>query len=192
MKKIFTLAAAVLVALTMNAQTTEFLWQYDGSSIYGDGSNNGIFDVANDANGIVKFVTYEKKKTSADGTSAYAATVTDDDLKPAITKVCKLGNNGAHLRISPASGNFQAGDTLFICGYKEYIVSTSEDPTSTAKITTADGGAVIIAEVLATGDAKGSCAVGYVVLPEGFAETNEIYISRANGNSAGVAAIKGE
>ena len=190
MKKIFTLAAAVLVALTMNAQTTEFLWQYDGSSIYGDGSNNGIFDVANDANGIVKFVTYEKKKTSADGTSAYAATVTDNDLKPAITKVCKLGNNGAHLRISPASGNFQAGDTLFICGYKEYIVSTSEDPTSTAKITTAESGAVIIAAALATGDAKGSCAVGYVVLPEGFAETNEIYISRANGNSAGVAAIK--
>ena len=189
MKKIFTLAAAVLVALTMNAQTTEFLWQYDGSSVYGDGSNNGIFDVANDANGIVKFVTYEKKKTSADGTSAYAATVTDNDLKPAITKVCKLGNNGAHLRISPASGNFQAGDTLFICGYKDYIVSTSEDPTSTAKITTAEGGAVIIAAALATGDAKGSCAVGYVVLPENF-ENNEIYISRANGASAGVAAIK--
>ena len=189
MKKIFTLAAAVLVALTMNAQTTEFLWQYDGSSVYGVGSNNGIFDVANDANGIVKFVTYEKKKTSADGTSAYAATVTDNDLKPAITKVCKLGNNGAHLRISPASGNFQAGDTLFICGYKDYIVSTSEDPTSTAKITTAEGGAVIIAAALATGDAKGSCAVGYVVLPENF-ENNEIYISRANGASAGVAAIK--
>ncbi len=189
MKKIFTLAAAVLVAMTMNAQTTEFLWQYDGSSVYGDGSNNGIFDVANDANGIVKFVTYEKKKTSADGTSAYAATVTDDDLKPAITKVCKLGNNGAHLRISPASGNFQAGDTLFICGYKDYIVSTSEDPTSTAKITTAESGAVIIAAALATGDAKGSCAVGYVVLPENF-ENNEIYISRANGSSAGVAAIK--
>jgi len=191
MKKIFTLAAAVLVALTMNAQTTEFLWQYDGSSVYGDKSNNGVFDVTPAAStGSIAFVTYEKKQTSADGTSAYAESVTDADLKPAITKVCKLGNNGAHLRISPASGNFQAGDTLFICGYKEYIVSTSEDPTSTAKITTAEGGAVIIAEALATGDAKGSCAVGYVVLPEGFAETNEIYISRANGNSAGVAAIK--
>ena len=190
MKKIFTFAVAVLAALTMNAQSTVFLWQYDGSSVYGDGNNNGLFDVADNANGIVKFVTYEKKKTSADGTSAYAATVTDNDLKPFITKVCKLGNNGAHLRISPASGNFQAGDTLFICGYKDYIVSTSEDPTSTAKITTADGGAVIIAAALATGDAKGSCAVGYVVLPEGFAATNEIYISRANGTSAGVAAIK--
>ena len=190
MKKIFTFAAAVLTALTMNAQTTVFLWQYDGSSVYGDGSTNGIFDVADNANGIVKFVTYEKKKTSADGTSAYAESVTDDDLKPSITKVCKLGNNGAHLRISPATGNFQAGDIIYICGYKDYIVSTSSDPTSTAKITSADGGAVIIAASLATGEAKGSCAVGSVTLPESFVETNEIYISRANGNSAGVAAIK--
>jgi len=174
----------------MNAQTTVFLWQYDGSSVYGDGSTNGIFDVADGANGIVKFVTYEKKKTSADGTSAYAGSVTDDDLKPNITKVCKLGNNGAHLRISPATGNFQAGDIIYICGYKDYIVSTSSDPTSTAKITSADGGAVIIAASLATGEAKGSCAVGSVTLPESFVETNEIYISRANGASAGVAAIK--
>lgn len=191
MKKIFTLAAAVLTALTMNAQSTVFLWQYDGSSVYGDGSTNGIFDVAEDAtNGTVKFVTYEKKKTSADGTSAYDPSVTDNDLKPAITKVCKLGNNGAHLRISPASGNFQAGDSLFICGYKDYIVSTSSDPTSTAKITSADEGAVIIAAALATGSGKGACKVGYVVLPEDFVETNEIYISRANGSSAGIAAIK--
>ena len=190
MKKLFTFAVAALTALAMNAQTTVFLWQYDGSSVYGDGSTNGIFDVADDANGIVKFVTYEKKKTSADGTSAYAESVTDDDLKPNITKVCKLGNNGAHLRISPATGNFQAGDIIYICGYKDYIVSTSSDPTGTAKITSADGGAVIIAASLATGDAKGSCAVGSVTLPESFVETNEIYISRANGNSAGVAAIK--
>ena len=190
MKKLFTFAAAALTALTMNAQTTVFLWQYDGSSVYGDGASNGVFDVADNANGIVKFVTYEKKKTSADGTSAYAESVTDDDLKPSITKVCKLGNNGAHLRISPATGNFQAGDIIYICGYKDYIVSTSSDPTSTAKITTEAGGAVIIASSLATGEAKGSCAVGSVTLPESFVETNEIYISRANGNSAGVAAIK--
>ena len=191
MKKIFTFAAALLASVAMMADdTTIFLWQYDGSSVYGDGSTNGIFDVANDANGIVKFVTYEKKKTSADGTSAYAESVKDDDLKPSITKVCKLGNNGAHLRISPAAGNFQAGDVIYICGYKDFIVSTSSDPTSTANITTADGGAVIIAASLATGEAKGSCAVGSVVLPESFVETNEIYISRANGASAGVAAIK--
>lgn len=191
MKKIFTFCAAALMSMAMMAQTTAFLWQYDGSSVYGDGSNNGVFEVAPAAStGSIAFVTYEKKKTSADGTSAYAESVTDADLKPAITKVCKLGNNGAHMRISPASGNFMAGDSIFICGYKDFIVSTSTDPTSTSKITSADAGATIIAAALATGSGKGACEVGYVVLPEDFVETNEIYISRANGSSAGIAAIK--
>lgn len=191
MRKIFTLAAAVLASLAMSAQTTAFLWQYDGSSVYGDKSNNGVFEVTPAAStGSIAFVTYEKKQTSADGTSGYAESVTDADLMPAITKVCKLGNNGAHMRISPASGNFLAGDSIFICGYKDFIVSTSTDPTSTAKINSADGGATIIAAALATGSGKGSCEVGYVVLPEDFVETNEIYISRANGTSAGIAAIK--
>ncbi len=191
MKKIFTFCAAVIASMAMMAQTTAFLWQYDGSSVYGDGSNNGVFEVTPAAStGSIAFVTYEKKKTSADGTSAYAESVTDADLKPAITKVCKLGNNGAHMRISPASGNFMAGDSIFICGYKDFIVSTSTDPTSTSKITSADAGATIIAAALATGSEKGACEVGYVVLPEDFVETNEIYISRANGSSAGIAAIK--
>ncbi len=191
MKKLFTLCAAVIASMAMMAQTTAFLWQYDGSSVYGDGNNNGVFEVTPAAStGSIAFITYEKKKTSADGTSAYAESVTDADLKPAITKVCKLGNNGAHMRISPASGNFLAGDTIYICGYKDFIVSTSTDPTSTAKINSADGGATIIASALATGSGKGACEVGYVVLPEDFVETNEIYISRANGTSAGIAAIK--
>ena len=191
MKKIFTFCAAVLASMAMMAQTTAFLWQYDGSSVYGDGSNNGVFEVTPAAStGSIAFITYEKKKTSADGTSAYAESVTDADLKPAITKVCKLGNNGAHMRISPASGNFIAGDSIFICGYKDFIVSTSTDPTSTSKIISANGGATIIAAALATGSEKGACEVGYVVLPEDFVETNQIYISRANGSSAGIAAIK--
>ena len=191
MKKLFTLAAAVIASMAMMAQTTAFLWQYDGSSVYGDGNNNGVFEVTPAAStGSIAFITYEKKKTSADGTSAYAESVTDADLKPAITKVCKLGNNGAHMRISPASGNFMAGDTIYICGYKDFIVSTSTDPTSTAKINSANGGATIIASALVTGSGKSACEVGYVVLPEDFVETNEIYISRANGTSAGIAAIK--
>ncbi len=192
MKKLFTLAAAVLASFTLwAADETVFLWQYDGSSTYGDGANNGVFEVSPAAStGSIVFVTYEKKKTSADGTSAYDDAVTDADLKPEITKVCKLGNNGAHMRISLTSGNFLAGDIVYICGYKDFIVSTSADPTSTSKITSESGGATIIAASLATGSEKGKCNVGSVTLPEDFAETNEIYISRANGASAGIAAIK--
>ena len=174
------------------ATETVFLWQYDGSSTYGDGKN-GVYDISN-TNGIgtVKFVTYEGKKTSADGTVGYNASVVDDDLKPSITKACKLGNNGAHIRISPASGNFQAGDVIYVCGYVPVLITTSSDPTSTAKITTdtGEGGATtVIASSLTLGASKSSCAVGSVTLPENFDE-NEIYISRVPSTSVGIVAIK--
>ena len=190
MKKFFTFAAAILFAGSMSimADETIFLWQYDGSSVYGDGNNNGIFDVNGATTGTIKFVTYEKKKTSADGTSAYNAAVEDNDLKPAISKVCKLGNDGAHLRISPASGNFQAGDIIYICGYNNFIVSVSSDPTSTKKIAGSD--ATILAASIATGTAKGDCNVGEFELPSTFSETDQIYLSRVSGTSVGAAAIK--
>ena len=167
---------------------TIFKWQYDGSSTYGDGTN-GEFAITNTSGiGTVKFATYEKKKTSAEGTIGYNASVTDDDLKPNITKGCKLGNNGAHLKISPASGNFQAGDIIYICAYNPVIISTGKaEPASTADVNaegvlSGNGG-------LATGSAKGSYAVGQFILPNDFEEKGAIYISRVSA-SVGVAAIK--
>ena len=195
MKKFFTLLSLALLSISTAWAADEviFKWQYNGSSTYGDGTS-GEFTVTPAATtGTVKFVTYEGKKTSADGTSGYNASVTDNDLKPSITKVCKLGNNGAHIKISPASGNFKAGDIIYICGYSPMLVTTSTDPTSTAKITTdtgAGGVTTVIASSLATGASKGSCAVGSVTLPGGFSETDAIYISRVPGSSVGIAAIK--
>ncbi|MCR5680315.1 MAG: Ig-like domain-containing protein [Prevotella sp.] len=176
------------------ADEVVFLWQYDGSSTYGDGSNNGEFPISNSSGiGTVKFVTYDKKKTSADGISSYNSSVTDNDLKPSIANACKLGNNGAHIKISPASGNFKAGDIIYICGYNPVLVTTSTDPTSTGKITTDTGtGGVttVIAPSLATGTSKSSCAVGSVTLPDDFTETDAIYISRVPSTSVFIAAIK--
>ena len=193
-KKLFTLLT-LLMAVCSGAwadDETIFKWQYDGSSTYG--GSNGEFAITNTSGiGTVKFVTYEGKTTGADGTSNYNASVTDNDLKPSITKVCKLGNNGAHIKISPASGNFKAGDIIYICGYNPMLVTTSTDPTSTAKITTdtGDGGATtVIASSLATGTSKSSCAVGSITLPGGFSETDAIYISRVPTTSVGIAAIK--
>ena len=196
MKKLFTLLT-LLVAMVTGVWADDeviFKWQYDGSSTYGDGSNNGEFAITNTSGiGTVKFVTYEKKKTSAEGTIGYNASVTDSDLKPSISSGCKLGNNGAHIKISPASGNFQAGDIIYICSYNAILVTTSTDPTSTAKITTdtGEGGATtVIAASLTTGSAKGSYAVGSVTLPANFDETDAIYISRVPSTSVGIAAIK--
>lgn len=195
LKKAFLLLALIGGASSAWADDeTIFLWQYDGSTVYGDGTNNGEFAITNTSGtGTVKFVTYEKKKTSADGTSGYAGGITDNDLKPSITKVCKLGNNGAHIKISPASGNFKKGDIIYICGYNPFLVTVSSDPTSTAKITTdtGEGGATtVIAASIATGTGKSACAVGSVILPADFEETNVIYISRVPSTSAGIAAIK--
>ena len=182
----------LLVAIVTGAKAADetlFLWQYDGSTVYGDGSNNGEFAVTA-TTGTAKFVTYEKKKTSAEGTIGFVTTITDTDLKPNITKGCKLGNNGAHIKITPTSGNFKAGDIIYISGYNAVIVSTSSDPTSTAKITNKDEGATLIASSLSLGSAKGSYDVASVTLPANFSETDAIYISRANGTSCGIAAIK--
>lgn len=160
MKKLFTLLMLLLCVGGSKVWASDevvFKWQYDGSTVYGDGNNNGEFAITNTSGiGTVKFVTYEKKKTSAEGTISYNASVTDNDLKPSISKGCKLGNNGAHIKISPASGNFKAGDIIYICAYNAVRVTTSTDPTSTAKITTdtGDGGATtILASSLSTGSA---------------------------------------
>ncbi len=191
MKKFFTLLT-LLVAMVTSAWADDeviFKWQYDGSTTYGDGNNNGEFAITNTSGiGTVKFVTYEKKKTSAEGTIGYNASVTDNDLKPNITNGCKLGNNGAHIKISPASGNFKAGDIIYVCAYNPVIISTGKaSPKSTADVNaegvlSGNGG-------LTTGSAKGSYAVGQLILPNDFEEKGAIYISRVS-SSVGVAAIK--
>jgi len=185
MKKILSLLM-LLVTIVIGAKAADetiFLWQYDGSTVYGDGNNNGEFAVTA-TTGTAKFVTYEKKKTSADGTSGYAEGITDNELKPNITKVCKLGNNGAHIKISPASGKFKAGDIIYVCGYESIIATTSSNPTSTSDIRGS-----VIGSAFATGTGKAACSVGSLTLPANFTETDAIYLSRSS-SSCGIAAIK--
>ena len=191
MKKLFTLLT-LLVAMVTGVWADDeviFKWQYDGSSTYGDGSNNGEFAITNTSGiGTVKFATYEKKKTSAEGTIGYSESVTDNDLKPSITSGCKLGNNGAHIKISPASGNFKAGDIIYICAYNPVIISTGKaSPASTADVNTE--GVLSENGGLTTGTAKSSYAVGQLILPNNFEEKGAIYISRVS-SSVGIAAIK--
>ncbi len=175
------------------AQETLFLFQYDGSTTYGDGSNNGEFAMTA-TTGTAKFVTYEKKQATAGMTwASWATSITDDDLKPSAVsskkKAMKLANNGAHIKITPSSGNFQAGDIIYICGYNPFVITTSTDPTSTSKIAGSD--ATVIASSVETGTASNEYEVGSCTLPNDFTETDAIYISRVQGGSSvGVAAIK--
>jgi hypothetical protein len=190
-QKLLTLFALLLGVCSgaWAADEVIFKWQYDGTSTYGDGNNNGEFAITNTSGiGTVKFVTYEKKKTSAEGTIGYNASVTDNDLKPSISNGCKLGNNGAHIKISPASGNFKAGDIIYVCAYNPVIISTGKaEPASTADVNAE--GVLSGNEGLTTGSAKGSYAVGQLILPNNFEEKGAIYISRVS-SSVGIAAIK--
>lgn len=172
----------------MWGQTTVFLWQHDGSSTYGDGSTNGEFAMSGASIGSATFATYEKKTTSNDGTISYNAAVTDTDLKPNISNGCKLGNNGAHIKIAPASGKFLKGDIIYICAYNAIMVTkVSGTPSSTGNVRNATN--LSGNDGLATGSAKSDLNVGYITLDADLADGDTIYISRQS-NSVTIAAIK--
>ncbi|MCR5152133.1 MAG: chitobiase/beta-hexosaminidase C-terminal domain-containing protein [Prevotella sp.] len=169
-------------------QTTVFLWQHDGSTTYGNGSNNGEFAMSGASIGSATFATYEKKKTSNDGTIIYNAAVTDTDLKPNITNGCKLGNDGAHIKIAPASGKFLKGDIIYICAYNAIMVTkVSGTPSSTSNVRNATN--LSGNNGLATGSAKSDLNVGSITLDADLADGENIYISRQS-NSVTIAAIK--
>lgn len=190
MKKLLSILTLLLcVCSGAWAQTTLFLWQYDGSTTYGDGSNNGEFAMTA-ATGTAKFVTYEKKTAAKEdfGANHSYGDTTDDDLKPSISAGLKLGNNGAHIKCSPASGNFQAGDIIYVCAYKPILITTGADsPASTSDVR--NNGVLTGESGLATGADKFNYAVGSITLPANFVATDRIYISRFS-DSSPIAAIK--
>ena len=98
------------------------------------------------------------------------------DLKGG-ANVGKLGANATYIQLTLTSGNFIEGDTIYICGYNPYKISST---------TALDGD---IAASVATGTAKGDYNVGYAVIPAGI-ENNSIYLSRAEGTGTGFAAVK--
>ena len=83
--KLFALALMAIFSLSAWADETIFLWQHDATSTYG--GSNGVHDMTGATTGIIKFVTYEGKTSGNDGTIGYNDAVTDEDLKPNITKV---------------------------------------------------------------------------------------------------------
>ena len=91
--------------------------------------------------------------------------------------VGKLGSTAAYIQLTLTTGNFLEGDTVYICGYKPYMISTSSSVNGD------------IASSITTGSAKGDYNVGYAIIPAGV-EQNSIYLSRAEGTGTGFAAVK--
>ena len=113
----------------------------------------------------------EMSKESA----AYNAAVATDMKGGA--NVGKLGSTAAYIQLTLTTGNFLEGDTVYICGYKPYMISTSSSVNGD------------IASSITTGTAKGDYNVGYAIIPTGV-EQNSIYLSRAEGSGTGFAAVK--
>ena len=123
----------------------------------------------------VEFLTTDAGKSFTNESANYDAAV-PEDLRSQGTKGVKLGSNALYLKVTLADEtDFLAGDTLFICGYNSFKISSTADQTGD------------IATSLATGTAKTNYKVGSVVLTQ---NVNTLYIMRAEGTGTGIVAIK--
>ena len=173
--KTLLLLTAMLVGSATNVlgQTTLFLWQSDGSTTTLEASLPAT-------GGTAAFYGTASPGTES---AAYNEAVTDNDLKATGTKGHKLGTNTLYLKITLTGGNkLQAGDIIYICGYKPFRVGTG---------VTSDRANTDLASNLATGTSKTDYNVGSVTVPSTIGNNvTEIYLSRAESTGTGLAAVK--
>ena len=173
--KTFLLLTAMLVGSATNVlgQTTLFLWQSDGSTTALETSLTAT-------GGTAAFYGTASPSTE---NAAYNEAVTDTDLKATGTKGHKLGTNTLYLKITlTGEKKLQAGDIIYICGYKPFRVGTG---------VTSDRANTDLASSLTTGSSKSDYNVGSVTVPSTIGNNvTEIYLSRADGTGTGLAAVK--
>ena len=169
MKKLFTLCAAVLTAMSMSAVSG--LWQFPNQD-----SAPAVNSKLTGTNIQVEFLTTDASKSFSVENVGYVAEV-PAELKALGKKGLKLGGNALYLKLTPidASAKFAKGDTILICGFNPLKISS----------TSAQAGD--IAASLATGAAKDACAVARIILT---ADVEALYIMRATGAGTDIAAIK--
>lgn len=167
MQKLFTLVCAVLAtAMTMNAASGS--WQFSG------GDAPALNSSETGTNMKVEFLSTDAGKSYANEGAAYNAAV-PADLKSKGAKGLKIGANALYLRVTLTEGKFAKGDTLFICGYLPWKVSSTAAQTGD------------VAASVATGTGKNDYNVGKVVFEE---DVDTLYMMRAQGSSTAISAIK--
>lgn len=169
MKKFNLLLLATLLAGTTMAQTTVFHWQMSGTKA-------PIVGTALTATGgtIMPGTTDSGKSFSVE--SAAYVDGTPADMKALDGSGVKFGANALYFTINPADGvTFQAGDTIMICGFLPWKVSSSAERTGD------------LAASITTGTDKKTYTVGTAVLAT---DADVIYLSRATGSTSGIVAIK--
>ena len=169
MKKINLLLLATLLAGSLAAQTTVFHWQMSGTSAPVAGT------ALTATGGTIMPGTTDSGKSFTVESVAYV-TGTPADMQALNGKGVKFGSNALFFTLNPADGvTFQAGDTIMICGYLPWKVSSSSEQTGD------------LTSNIATGADKNNYTVGKAVLAT---DAEVIYLSRAQGSSTAISAIK--
>lgn len=168
-------AAVEFVAQWKTLPTVLFHYQWTGSS-----TQPAVGDVLNGTGGTM---TVERKegstKTLSNESAAFKAGVPDDmKFTGSTSKGIKFGTSDVYFHIALTSGKFKEGDTIKICGYESFIVSSSNASSAGTGDISAD---------LATGVDKDNYEVKWCVIPE--VADCDLYVRR-KGNSCGFAAIK--
>jgi uncharacterized repeat protein (TIGR02543 family) len=147
-----------------------FHWRFDGGDAPAAGSS--MTTIA----GTMTAQRSDASKNFSTESAAYAASV-PADLKSQGTNGIKMGANALYFTIEPISSaeGFKRGDTIFICGYLPW------------KISTTDAHAGDITDSVQTGTSKTDYQVGYVVLQK---NASTLYLMRARGKGTGVTGIK--
>ena len=169
MKKINLLLLSTLLAGSLAAQTTVFHWQMSGTSAPVAGT------ALTATGGTIMPGTTDSGKSFTVESVAYV-TGTPADMQALNGKGVKFGANALFFTLNPADGvTFQAGDTIMICGYLPWKVSSSSEQTGD------------LTSNIETGADKNSYTVGKAVLAT---DAEVIYLSRAKGSSTAISAIK--
>ncbi len=151
--------------------TVIFHWRSDGSQPTAGTALTTIV-------GSLMPQTTDNSKSFSAESAGYVGTV-PDDLKASGSKGVKFGANALFFTISPiaSAGNFQTGDTIYICAYNQFKVSGAG----------LHSGNVVSS--MAGGADKSSYAVASFVIGAGVSSAS-LNIERAVSSGSGLAAIK--
>ena len=164
--RLYFLLTALLFAGSAMAQTTVFHWQMSGTSA--------------PALGTAITATGGTITPSSSGTDAFSVesaayvTGTPADMQAKDGKGLKSGKNVQYLVVTPETP-LKAGDSIMICGYLGWKISSTAEQTGD------------VSASVATGADKNSYAVGKMELTK---DVDVLYLSRAAGNSTAISAIK--
>lgn len=149
-----------------SAENAIFYWQMAGTSIPDIGTTLPA------QGGEVYVGSTDAGKAYNVESAAYASRV-PAMMQARNGKGLKATNSFHYLVIKPDTGSFHIGDTLFICGYNPWKVSTS--------LNTQD-----LIDSVQTGTSKTDYNVGYLLLPF---DADSLVLTRGTNTSSGIAAI---